>query len=235
MRSPRRFSPIARLSLFAFVALSVAACQTVAGNAVSGPLYGMIYDAEGRPVADAAVTLFPGAQGELSTKSDSLGRFSFSDLPFGMIVLRVAKEGYLPFEGELSFGQNASVAYVRLLSKSQVLAKAEDAIARKDWNEANRLVALALTIDPDDPISLYVRALVAYLSGADADTCAARVADLEGLVARGFREPFLYLLIADFYQFRLLDLAEAARYLELYLSLRDDQAVRDRLNALARE
>ncbi len=68
----------------------------------------------------------------------------------------------------------------------------------------------------------------------DRDWGKARAA-LEELLKRDYREPFVYLFLADIRQYDLVDKAKAIEYLSAYLASREDGAVRKRIDSLRGE
>jgi len=60
-------------------------------------------------------------------------------------------------------------------------------------------------------------------------------AGLEGLLSMDYKEPFVYLFLADIRQYHVVDKAKAIEYLSAYLALREDSAVRKRLEELKQQ
>ena len=118
-------------------------------------------------------------------RTDLNGRFVIGDLARGEHAIRVVKDGYEPLETRVEFLDRTQVLYLRLASHAQLVREAEEALARKEMRAADALLLRAESVDPDDPVGRYLRAL--YLTRAgDADGAASCSS---GSSLRGSRSP----------------------------------------------
>jgi tetratricopeptide (TPR) repeat protein len=190
----------------------------------SSPLIGMVYDGEQKPCAGVLITV----DGQAGPRTDVNGRFVIDALERGDHLLRAEKEGFETLESPLSFVDRTQVLYLRLISLGQLLREAEEALGRGKLQQADKLLARALALSPEDPVGLYLRAV--YLLKLQ-DTAQA-VGLLQRILARGERLPAVLLSLADIYQYRLEDPQQAMSYLREYLRTEDDPDIRARLTAL---
>ncbi len=188
------------------------------------PLFGMVYDYEQKPVP-AAQLLVDGRRGP---QTDINGRFVIEALSRGAHRVKVTKEGFEPLEVQVDYLNRSQVLYLRVVSFNQLLRMAERALEEKRYYQVEDLLSRAAAIDPADPVGLYLRALYQSEKGEVQEA----VRTLESVLEAGYRQPVLYLTLADLYQYRLQDDAQALRYLRQYLKLQGDPEARKRLEAL---
>ena len=190
----------------------------------SSPLVGMVYDQEQKPCAAAQITV----DGNAGPRTDINGRFVIDALTRGDHRIGVSKQGFEPLEVALSFVDRTQVLYLRVVSHGQLLRQAEEALGRGRFQEADGLLRRAEALDPEDPVGLYLRA-VYFLRLEDIQQA---IGLLQKILARGQRLPAVLLSLADIYQYRLQDAAQAANYLREYLRAEDDPDIRARLAEL---
>lgn len=212
------------LSILAAWALAVS-CASVKPNDAGPPLYGMVYDMDNLPVQNALVSI----DGRDAASTDVNGRFALSGLPFGTYEVSLRKEGYELLTTRVEYFSWTQVLYVKMISADQLLAKAESAISERRWGEAQDFVDRAERVGPDAPAALYLKAVVSFRRG-DAEN-AKNI--LEGLLSKEYKEPAVYLLLADILQYRTDDPTGAAARLRSYLNLRYDPEIEKRLMQLA--
>jgi tetratricopeptide (TPR) repeat protein len=188
------------------------------------PLVGMVYDEEQKPCAGAQITV-DGGEGP---RTDINGRFLIDALERGDHRIGVSKQGFEPLEVPLSFVDRTQVLYLRVVSFGQLLRKAEESLDRRRLQEADGLLRRAEALDPEDPVGLYLRAV--YFLKLDDNEQA--IGLLQKILAQGQRLPAVLLSLADIYQYRLEDPAQAASFLREYLRTEDDPDIRARLAEL---
>ena len=187
----------------------------------SSPLIGMVYDGEQKPCAGALI-MVDGQEGPLT---DINGRFVIDKLERGDHLFEVRKEGFEALQVPLSFVDRTQILYLRVVSLGQLLREAEEALDRRKLQEADGLLRRAEALDPEDPVGLYLRAV--YFLKLDDTTQA--IGLLQRILVRGQRAPAVLLSLADVYQYRLQDTAQAMSCLREYLRTEDDPDVRARL------
>ena len=209
-----------------FSALVLASCATNAGvlEFDSAPLFGMIYDDDNQPCSGATLTL----DGHAGPVSDIRGRFVLPDLSRGSHVLSVKKEGFETLEMTFDFLNRTDVLYLRVVSFTQLLSKAEQALRDRKWDQAEAYLGRAEKLDSKNSVYLYLRAIDMYKTAKFPQAIDA----LNAIVAKGDTDPYVYLFLADIYQKDLNDSAKAAESLQAYLSKRDDPDVEKRLQEL---
>ena len=187
-------------------------------------LIGMVYDRENKPCAGASVFI----DDIEKASTDINGRFAVFALPRGSHVIRVKKQGCEEAEVTFEFLNRSQVVYLRVYSFHQLLDEAETAIAERSWVEAENLIGRANSVRRDDPVGLYLEAVL-YKEQKKFHEA---VEKLERIIDLGCYEPYVYLALADIHQYGLDDPETAARYLEEFLVLKEDGDVRDRLAEL---
>jgi len=209
--------------------LLLASCATASNQDPlkfeSAPLFGMIYDLDNRACAGISLAV----DGTQKATSDIDGRFVLLALKRGAHTLRAAGPGYENVDLSFAFLNRSQVLYVKLVSFDQLLAQAQDALDGRKWQDAHALLERAAAIHGSDTVLAYLRAILQYQRG-DAVGAASR---LEALVEAGSTIPYVYLFLADLYQYSLAKPDLAARALTRYLEQNDDPDARRRLDALA--
>ena len=213
-----RLAPIPALATLAL------SCVSFSPGKDGLPLHGMVYDEDNLPVSNALVLVdeYPQAM------TDANGRFALGGLKYGTYDVELRKEGYEPLSTRVDYASAAQVLYVKMVSTDQLLRRAQAAMHERRWEEALSLLDRAERTRPGAPATLYLKAVVLFRSG---DAEEARDI-LEGLLKEEYREPAVYLLLADIYGQRLADAAVASAHLRAYLRLRYDPEVEKRLAEL---
>jgi hypothetical protein len=215
---------IRSLILIPAVLVLAVSCASLKTNDQGPPFYGMVYDMDNLPVQNARVFV----DGKEAAGTDVNGRFVLSGLNFDSYAVELRKVGYESLVTQLDYFSSTQVLYVKMISADQLLGEAEAALAERRWEEASSLVDRAERTKPGAPVTLYLKAVVTFRRG---DAQGAR-ALLEGLLAKEYKEPAVYLLLADILQYRQDDPAGAAAHLRSYLKLRYDPEVEKRLAQL---
>ena len=217
------------LCVIFLTALFLTSCATASNQDPlkfeTAPLFGMIYDLDNKACAGISLEL----DGTQKTTSDIDGRFVLVALTRGAHILIATGADFEKVDLSFSFLNQSQVLYVKMVSFDQLLAQAQDALDRHKWQDAQSLLERAAAIHHSDTVLVYLRAILQYQQG-DAAGAAAR---LESLVAAGSTIPYVYLFLADLYQYSLGKPELAARPLARYLDQNDDPDARKRLDALA--
>ena len=138
------------------------------------------------------------------------------------------KEGFEEVSLDFEFVSRSQVLHLRLFSADQLLDEAERAIAGRLWEDAERFLGRAESIRKDDPVRLYLKAILQKERGRFYDA----VDTLQHIIGIGYREPYVLLAMADIFQYRLGDADAAAGALAEYLLVKDDAEIRKRLELL---
>jgi tetratricopeptide (TPR) repeat protein len=206
-------------------ALLCASCASQPANDAltfdSASLFGMIYDENNQPCGGARLTI----DGQPGPQTDIRGRFVVADLSRGQHAIVARKDGYEDLSVQFTFLNRTDVLYLRMISFDQLLSRAERAFDERKWDDAEAALRRAAKLDSGDTVMMYLEAIRQYKTEKYAD--AAR--QLESILSRGEREPYVYLFLADLYEQNLNDLSKAAEYLQRYLERRADADVEKRL------
>jgi tetratricopeptide (TPR) repeat protein len=193
----------------------------------TAPLYGMIYDFDNKPCSNASVVI----DGKDGPRSDINGRFITQPLSKGEHAIIVSKEGYESVSLTFEFSRKSQVLYVRMISFGQLLKQLESAIENGDWEESRRLIERAEQIKRDDPVEQYLKAM--YFNGKGSTEYAIEI--LNGMIDQGYHEPYVYLTLADIYQYQLKNPEKAIFCLEDFLKLKRNREAEKRLESLKSE
>jgi tetratricopeptide (TPR) repeat protein len=217
--------PITVMVLLAFL-LTACASQQKAEilDFDTAPLFGMIYDKDNQPCAGVAINI-DGTQGPVT---DIRGRFILPDVTRGAHTVVAQKEGFEKLTVTVQFLNKTDVLYLNIMSFSELLTKAENALKEMKWDDADAFLSRAEKLDSEDSIFLYLRAVLAYKTGEYPKA----VEYLNGILTKGVKEAYVYLFLADIYQNNLNEPQKAIDNLEVYLSRRADPDVQKRLEAL---
>ena len=210
-------------------ALLLASCATASNqnplHFESAPLFGMIYDLDNKACAGISLTL----DGTQKATSDIDGRFVLLALKPGTHSVTASGTDYETVQLSFNFVNQTQVLYQKLISFDQLLSQAQDALGQKKWRDAEALLKRAASIHDTNTVLVYLRSILDYQQG-DAASAASR---LESLTSGGTTIPYVYLFLADLYEYSLGKPELAAKALAKYLEQNDDPDVRRRLDALA--
>jgi tetratricopeptide (TPR) repeat protein len=198
------------------------------GDFSQAVLLGIIYDYDNTPCAGASVIL---DGGEDRFETDINGRFAIPLLARGEHTIAVKKQSYEELSAKINFTSRDQILYLKVFSIVQLLRMLEQELARKRFKEAEELIKRVEAIRNNDPVGLYLKAVYLLEKGQIGE---ARDA-LEQIIGNGYREPIVFLTLADICEERLGDNGKAAEYLGLYLELRRDPAAEARLEELVKK
>jgi tetratricopeptide (TPR) repeat protein len=196
----------------------------VADNFISSPLNGKIFDHDNLPCSDVIITVDKFTK----VKTDINGRFFIPNLTRGKHVFVCEKESYEELAFTYNFLNQNEVLWLKMTSLEQLIRQIDEMFFDKKWDETESLFERASKINPDDPILLYLTSVL-YLHKGQIDN--ARDI-LLSIIDKGYTEPIIYLSLADIYQYKLDDPANALLYLEKYSALIQDEEVYRRIEEL---
>jgi len=209
----------------AIILLSFSCRSTVVEDFSSfkeAPLMGMVYSSRSIPCVGAVLQV-----DEKVYTADINGRFVIPNLKRGKHQIEVSKEGYEPEIISLDFSDRRQILYVRLISNESLLDWAEESLDELRWSESEDLIMRSLAIEPDNTRALTLLGALYYRMERFEDS----LKQWERLIERGYRSPYLYLLIANTYEYGLKSPEEARPWLERYLESHEAPEVRARLPA----
>lgn len=191
-------------------------------------LYGMIYDLDGAALKGAILSF-----GDFVVcESDANGRFSINGMQRGYHTGNARKPGFERVEFILDFRGSADILYVKIPSKLQLLALAESAMKSAKWESADSYIKRASAIDGDYYLEwFYAGVLAVRFPDASVDPKVV-ILELERIAGRGVRTDALFLLIADLYQYRIGDVAQALSSLRRVPERDRNIELRDRIAVL---
>lgn len=206
-------------------------CKTSSENSVedfkTGDFLGVVYDSRNRPCRGAVITILRGRK-ELSFRTDINGRFIITDLPRGEHVINISKEGFESQEVTLDYTSRKQVLYTSLVSQETLLDWTETALDELEWGAAEGYLDRARRVDSGSSRLLSLEGAFHYQNRRFEDA----LDRWNALLEKGHRDPFLFLMIADTYQYGLERPEEALEWLNRYLESREDESVRERRDAL---
>ena len=123
-----------------------------------GFMYAMIYDYNNTPVSGAAVYL----NNKRIADSDIHGRFILEKLKAGDYSIKLIKKGYETLE-EVFHYDPMQVLYFKLISASQLLALAENALDNKEFSNAELYLERAQLLEAHRSDILFLKSITYYL------------------------------------------------------------------------
>jgi len=214
-------------ALIILIAAIISSCAGIQKRNEAGSIYGMVYDHENKPVQNVEISI----GGKAVSASNINGRFTIKGLGFGTYEISFTKEGYETFSTVFEYSDATQLVYVKMISGSQLLAEAEKEMNERRWSTAEALIKRAEAVKPGDAPTMFLKAALKYRTGSAEEAKAI----LESLIAQEYNEPSIYLFLADIFQFKLEDKANAISNLKAFLQLRYDPEVEKRLKELEAE
>lgn len=193
----------------------------------NAPLFGMVYDYENQPCPEAQISI----DGMRRAATDINGRFVIQRLSRGKHRVSVAKEGYESLSFVFEFLNRSQVLYMKMFSFDQLIKMAEEALEKEKWGQGETFIERAESIDKNDPVLRYLKAVVIKQKGEPEKA----VSVLLDVIKDGYGLPYIYLTLADLYQYSLNKPSEALRYIEEYLKVKGDKEAQKRLDQLKQE
>jgi predicted Zn-dependent protease len=115
-----------------------------------------------------------------------------------------------------------------MISLDQLMKLIENSLDDNEFYEAEKLIQRAKTIEPNNPVLLYLHALLFIETERFEDA----VTQLKQIIENKHGEPMIYLTLADIYQKYLDDPAQALQYLEKYAVYNVDDTIKKRMEYL---
>ena len=205
-------------------------CMT---NKIDNVINGMIYDGDNEPVSNASIFF----EEKKLAESDIYGHFRLFDVRKLIKSadtepqLIISKKGYESSSISFDSDGNSQLLYIRLYSSEQLLAKTEESLRSKNFDSAESFLQRAEKTGCDTVSAVYLRAVKDIMQNKTEDAVSA----LEMLLTSGEKEPYIYLLLADCYQFYLIKPEKATEYLKMYLTTSYNPSVEERLQSLLAE
>jgi len=170
--------------LLSCVILGITLLVSCKGTPVSltneGIMYAMIYDFDNTPVS--AVTVY--INDKRVADSDIQGRFILDRMEKGEYSIRLTKRGYETLEEQFYY-EPLYVLYFKMISTSQLVAFAETALDKGEFNAAENYINRALVIEPNRPDILFLKSITYYLQARNDEA----VEILENLIMSGSNAP----------------------------------------------
>lgn len=135
-------------------------------------VWGMVYDRDGNPLQDVTVMLYPvpdqnaskNEEGKaVQARSDIDGRFVLPEIKTGTYSYNLSLSGYEDLKNKILISRSTDVLHFVLTSKDYLLRKVEEAFEDRSWLAAHEYIVRLESINEQDPIVKYVRALWAIL------------------------------------------------------------------------
>ncbi|GHT79613.1 hypothetical protein FACS1894130_08830 [Spirochaetia bacterium] len=190
-------------------------------------LYGMIYDRDNRPVNNVSIYI----NGKYLASSDIQGHFIIPEIkPKAQYAVSAKKPDYETIDMTIAYTDPSHVLYIHMLSGDQLLTEAGEAIRDKNWQDAESLLSRARNAGANQSSAQYLRGILTWKQERYDEA----LSILTTLTETEKNAPYLYLFIADIYQYHTGDTAQAQVNLRKFLELRYDSDVEKRLRELER-
>lgn len=192
--------------------LLLTGCNTTKEE-ISTSLLGVVYDYKSNPVKSASVNL-KNSDHEYRVSTDIDGKFMVPDMEFGDYKVEVLSKGYKVTTTEMSHLDSQNVLIIRIFSYDDLLLRFNNQIRTKEYNFAGRTMVEIEKIDKKDIYYNYLKSIYLIETGEykEAETL---LLDLE---ERTMGEAYIYLLLADLYQYNLNNSKKAVFYLKRFLN-----------------
>jgi len=188
------------------------------------PLAGMVYDSEHNPCNGAIIIV----DGKIGPTTDINGRFVINSLSKGKHSITVEKEKHEKLTVSFDFLNRSQILYLNLVSINYIIKNIQRAIEERRLGKAYRLIGRAEKIDTRDPTVMYLKSIY-YIKLKDFYS-AQKI--LQDMLSLGYKEPVVYLSLADINQFNFKRKKEAILYLKEYLKLKINPKIEERLSKL---
>lgn len=210
---------------FCFVFLSLLFFSCASSKVEKTSFNGMIYDANNEPVVGVNIIIDEKHQ----TISDMYGRFYIDNLLISQdYSLTASKKDYeticFPFE----FQNITQIAYITMYSSSQLLSEAEKALQENNIQNAKSFISRAEKCAGKTISSQYLTAILLYKSNNITEA----LNILNEISIHGDNNPYIYLFMADIYEYNLQDYASAVSFLNKFLKNSYDSEIEKRYTLL---
>lgn len=187
-------------------------------------LHGMIYDHHNQVCSGVLVSVDKSA----GLFSDINGRFTLPNLPKGKHEIQLKKEGYEDACFTVDFQSRTQILYLRIFSFDQILELAEEALKQGKIAGAEEYLIRAEKIKAGDPLLLYLKAVIALKRNQPEEALQLLLSILDQAII----EPYVYLTIADIYEYKMKDRENALKYLKKYAHFEENEDILSRIKNL---
>lgn len=185
---------------------------------------GLIYDANNEPVSGASLFL----NNKINCISDIYGHFTILGPDLNTkYKLKVEKEGFETTEIDFEYLNQSQMIYIRISSISQLLSETETYLKQGNNDKSKKILNRISNIDENNYSALYLKAIIEYKEKKYDES----INILENLLLRK-KEAYVYLLLADNFQYGLNDKEKAKQYLKDFLKISFNQNVEERYLSL---
>jgi lipopolysaccharide biosynthesis regulator YciM len=184
----------------------------------------MIYDLDNKACSGVELVL----DGKQKTTTDINGRFFLSDVKQGEHAIQASEADHETLDVSFRFENRTQVLYLKMVSFDQLLSQAQDALGRKKWEESETLLKRATAIHSTNVVMVYLQAILDYRQ----ENYSQAASRLESLLSGGSTVTYVYLFLADLYQYNLGKPELAQKALSDYLRQSDNPDVRKRLDEM---
>lgn len=214
------------ISLLGVMFLSFNSCVTLSNQNFN--LYGMVYSKSAEPVVDAEIVL----NEKQKTVSDYNGRFILNSVTPGLNKVSVKKEGFEIYESEVTIRSKTDVLYISILSKDDLQDMVKIAMKEKKWTEAAEFLDRLLSVDPENPVSLYYKALYYCLQDNPQRDSTVSYDTLMGILEKGYKEAGIYLLLSDISLYDKNDKSAALGFLQKAAAVESSPLIQEKIEKL---
>lgn len=194
--------------LFAVVSLFISCKSTKVEKTTFN---GMIYDGDNEPVSGVQIFIDEKHQ----TVSDMYGRFYFDNLVTSQeYTLLATKKDFETAQINFEFQNITQVAYLTMYSGEQLLKQAEKSLSENNTTNARELISRAEACSGKTLSSQYLQAVILYKESKPTDALNL----LKDISTQGYSNPYIYLFMADIYQYGIKNNEDAKINLQKYLS-----------------
>ncbi len=223
-----------KLAFGAFILiLSVSSCKSTPSllkdtihDFKAADFIGVIYDSRNRPCQGVSVTVLDEKR---SYRTDIDGRFVIPNLSQGQHEIQLSKEGFVSLNVPVNYTSRKQVLYAQMTSADFLLDECKKHLDNLEWDKAEELLLQCREINADNSRYLTLEGALFYRTERYEEA----LGNWMQLIEKGHKDAYLYLIIADTYQYGLEDNTQAALWLRRYLEKREDESARERLEEIS--
>lgn len=191
-------------------------------------LNGMVYNQSGIPVQNMIISI----DNDIITKTDIRGRFSVELTQAGEHSISTEHQDFEKYSSIFVLNEKSDILYISVISYTELLDKSEEKMDNMEWDSAENYIKRALAIYPSRIEANYLMAVYQALPTRKDRNPESSIEILENMLESGHQLPYIFLFLADLYEYDLLRKEPAREYLRKYLEKRYDAAIIKRLENL---
>lgn len=201
--------------IFILITIVLLSCKSteINGYQISNSLLGVVFDKKSSPIQNAQIT-FNRLEGEevavITTDID--GKFYIPEIEFGEYLVTIKSKNSAPITIEVEHYSIENVLIIRISTFEDLLTDLKEDLKEKDLEGAERNIIALEEINRDDIYFNYLEAIY-FINNKSYPKAEALLQSIENS-----NQPYVFLLLADLYQYNLNNNKKAIKYIKKFLS-----------------